>query len=452
MGRFLKTLALFAAILATAAAISQPSRAQQRPLNYIRDTEIENTIRVYVAPLFEAASLDPRSVRITLIQDDRLNAFVSGGQNVFINTGLLISADDPEQVMGVIAHELGHITGGHIARFEQNLKSANMQSIAAMVLGVPIALATGRADAAAAAMALGAQIGQRSLLQYSREMEQSADQAAITFLADAGLSPKGLDQFMEKLHAQDRLYSAGANPYTRTHPLTEDRIKFLENAVKQSPIKHDRISPALISMHARMQAKLIGYLYGESDTLSRYPLSDTSDPAVYARAIAYMRSNKTDKALEEIHLLLKRNPGDPFYLEAEGDILRNAGKLREALVPYRASIEKLPWAALIRTSLAQVIIEINDDSLQDEALENLKQALRYEPWMTRSWRLLATIYGRKGDFGQAYLAQAEEAIRQGAKGEAAGYSKKAMEILPKDSPSWVRAQDISVQATKPDGQ
>ncbi|MDF1750748.1 MAG: M48 family metalloprotease [Alphaproteobacteria bacterium] len=422
-----------------------PALAQGRDISFIRDTEIENTIRFYLQRIFEAAGVDASSIQIHLINDSRLNAFVAGGQRIFINTGLLITADEPGEVIGVLAHELGHITGGHLSKFKGSLENAQAAAIAGMLLGLGAALATGDGKVAAAGAALGQQVGERSILSYSRANEQAADQAAMTFLDEAGISAKGMLDFMHVLQNQDRLYSAGANPYTRTHPLTEDRIDFVQNHVDTSPVSKAKLPPEYMAVHQRMRAKLEAYLTPQ-DAIRDYPVSDTSVPAHYARSIAYMELFKLDDSLKEIDTLLAESPKDPFFLETKGDILKRTGKLPEAAEEYRAAVNILPWAALIRTTLGETLLQIGGDANVQEALDNANIALSYEPDMIRAWNVKGQAHQYRGETGMVLLTQAEVAHRQGDKEQAKSLATRAMDALPKDSASWIQAQDIIYRA------
>lgn len=421
------------------------AHAQGRDIIFIRDTEIENTIRYYLQPIYDAAGVDASTVKIHLIRDDRLNAFVANGQRIFVHTGLLMKADKPEQVIGVLAHELGHITGGHLSQFKENIENAQAQAIAGMLIGIGAALATGESQAAAAGTALGRQLGERSFLQYTRANEQAADQAAVTYLDAAGISSIGLKEFMELLHQQDRLYSEGANPYTRTHPLSADRITFLENHVANSAATANELHYTYPLVHGRMKAKLVGYL-SPQQTIANFPMSDTSAAARYARSIAFMEMARTEEALVDIDALLEASPEDPFYWETKGDIFRRAGRLSDAAEAYREAIRILPWAALIRTSLAQVLIEQNSPDLLQEALENATVAVGYEPDLMRAWTLKGTAHQRRGEIGMVALTQAEVALRRNQKDIAARHAERAMELLPEGSASWLQAQDISYRA------
>lgn len=436
------TLVTLAFGLATQAA------AQARKFSYIRDTEIENAIRYYSAPIFKVAGLDVQAVRIHLVNDDRLNAFVAGGQQIFINTGLLMEADHAGQVIGVLAHETGHITGGHLAQFDENIQNAQAQSLAAMIIGVPLGLVTGRGDVASAAISLGQHVGERSLLKFTRTMEQSADQAAVKYLDGAGISSKGMVEFFETLKKNEAIYSAQQNPYTRTHPLTQDRITFVEHHLEVSRYSDKPLPESFKLIHDRVRAKLRGYMLEPRKVETYYPASDTSVPARYARAINLMRQHKTDAALSAVDRLLEESPKDPFFYELKGDILFDDGQMQPAIDTYKKTLEILPWAALIRQAVARAHIEIGGEDHLNKAVENLNEAIRYEPWATFNWRLLTTAYGRLGDRGNTALAQAEEAIRSNKTSKAKVHAKRAMDLLPHGSAGWLRAQDIEFQTRK----
>ncbi len=418
-----------------------PAAVQAKGLRFIRDTEIENTIRAYSTPIFLAAGLDPQAVDVYLIDDPRLNAFVAGGQNMFLHTGLLLRAETPLQVMGVIAHETGHITGGHIVSRSEEVKKTTAALIASYVLGIGTAIATGRGDAGAAIISGGQGAAVSSLLAYTRGQEAAADQAAIKLLEVSGYSPRGLLEFFEILGDQEALLSSSQDPYIRTHPLTQDRITSLRAAVAQSRYA-DKPAPAkMVAMHERMRAKLLGYLTPQK-ALRKYPDDDVSVPARYARAIAYLERGEMDAAEQEADSLVKEFPEDPYFHELKGDILFHAGRVAEARPSYVKAVEILPDAPLLRRALAHVQMEMNQPEMDKEAVEHLKFVTQREPRNVTGWRLLAGVQGRLGDKGMSTLAQAEAALAMNNPREAKGFAQRALKLLPEYSPGWLRAQDI----------
>lgn len=428
-------------VLIVVAALLVPATVQAKGLRFIRDTEIENTVRAYSTPIFLAAGLNPQAVDVYLIDDPRLNAFVAGGQNMFLHTGLLLRAETPLQVMGVIAHETGHITGGHIVSRSEEVKKTTAALIASYVLGIGTAIATGRGDAGVAVIQGGQGAAVASLLAYTRGQEAAADQAAIKLLEVSGYSPRGLLEFFEILGGQEALLSSRQDPYLRTHPLTQDRITSLRAAVAQSRFADTPAPDNLVAMHERMRAKLLGYLTPEK-ALRKYSDNDGSLPARYARAIAYLERGEMAAAEAEVDSLIEEFPEDPYFHELKGDILFHGGRVAEARPSYLKAVELLPDAPLIRRALAHVQMEMNQPEMDKQALEHLKFVTQREPRNVTGWRLLAGVQGRLGDKGMSTLAQAEAALAMNKPKEAKGFAQRALKLLPEYSPGWLRAQDI----------
>jgi predicted Zn-dependent protease len=429
-----------AALLVAAVVVVSPSRAQG--LSIIRDAEIENTIRLYATPLFRAAGLNPSDILIHLINDRSLNAFVAGGQRLFINTGLLLQSKHAGQVIGVIAHETGHISGGHLARLEDELKKASAQQILALLLGGAAGIGTGRGDVAGAVILGGSSATLRGFLQFSRTQESSADAAAMTFLDRSGLSAKGLLEFFEILGAQELLSVDRQDPYLRTHPLTRERIAALRDHVARSPYTNAPLSPDIEARYRRMKAKLLGFLLPLGHTLQQYPETDTSLEGRYARAVAYYRVPDLNRALALIDGLITDFPNDPYFHELKGQMLFENGRGGEAVGPYQTAVRLLPDSALLRGDLARVQIETNDPSLLEPAIANLRVALRADSTSPFNWRQLAIAYGRKGDMAQSSLALAEEALLVNKPAEARYHAGRAEQLFPRGSPGWLQAQDI----------
>ena len=431
-------------------ATLHPIGAGEDRIRLIRDAEVEDTIRVFATPLFNAAGLDPEAVNVYLINDNRLNAFVAGGMNIFVNTGLLMRSKSPLQVMGVIAHETGHISGGHLARTQDALRAATIESIIAYVLGAAAAVATGQGEAAGAIISGGQNVAQGSLLQYSRTQESAADQAGMSYLERAGFSARGLLEFFEILQGEEVLLSQNQNPYIRTHPLTTARVNSLRHFLSTSRFA-DAAPPAdFVERFQRMRAKLVGFLEPLPRVLQRYPNSDQSLAARYARAIAYYRASDLAKALPLVDALIGEHPDDPYFQELKGQILFENGRIAEAVPLYARSVELDPKSALLRMGLAQAQLELEQPELLRPALANLEEVVRREPRNSFGWRLLGIAYGRDGQLGMAALALAESALARGDRPEARYQSERAVRQLAENTPAWLRAQDI-LRAAKDEG-
>jgi predicted Zn-dependent protease len=445
-----RILAVAFAAVAMVGMSAAPAEAQQqqRRLQFIRDAEIEHIIRTYAEPIFEVSGINGDSVEIALVKDSSLNAFVAGGMNLFIHTGLLLESESPGELIGVIAHEIGHIAGGHLIRSQEAMEGASAQAILSALLGLGAALATGEAGAGAAILGGGTEMARRSYLAYSRAQESTADQAALGYMDQAGISARGLLNFLEKLGNQDLRPTDRQDAFVRTHPLTLDRIESVRYHVEHSRVSDKPLPASYDDMHARMRAKLLGFVQPQI-ALQRFRESDTALPARYGRAIALYQRGDIKQALPMIDQLIKEEPDNPFFHELKGQVLLENSRVAEAIPPYRRSVELLPDSALLRSSLAHALIESNDDRVLDEALRNLKVAAEEEPRTPFTWRLIATVYGRQNQQGMLSYALAEEAMGRGDRGVARFHAEKAERELPTGSPGWIRAQDIRTATDRP---
>ena len=423
------------------------AQAQQKR-SFIRDAEVENTIRDFGAPIFQAAGLDPAAIRILLINDPSLNAFVAGGQNIFFHTGLIVRSENPGQLIGVMAHETGHIAGGHLIRNSDAMSNASTEAILAMLLAGAAGAVAKRGDAAGAIMMGGNEMAMRSLLAFSRSQEQQADQMAMRFLDDTHESAKGLLEFFEILGDQEILVSARQDPYVRTHPLTRDRVAFVREHVERSSYTGNPWPPEWIEAHRRIKAKLFAFLEPPVKTLLRYKDSDTSLEARYARAVALYRKPDLDGALTMIDALIKDRPKDPYFWELKGQMLFENARVAESVAPYKKAVALLPDSALLRLGLGQSEIEAEDPALLADAENNLSIAVRLEPEDRFAWQQLAIAFGRDDKEGMASYALAEHFLLAGKLSEANYHANKAEQLLGKQGAIWMRLQDIKEQASQ----
>ncbi|HEX4849053.1 MAG TPA: M48 family metalloprotease [Novosphingobium sp.] len=431
-----------AALLALVLSV-QPALAQ----SILRDAETELLLRDMAAPLVTAAGLDPRNVDLVLVNHPSINAFVAGGQIIFLHSGLINEAGSALEVQGVIAHELGHITGGHIIN-DSGSRAATGISILSMILG-GIAAAAGSGDAAMGVIMAGQQAALGKYLAFNRGQEASADAAGAQYLSKAGLSGRGSIQFFKRLqnlemrHGWTRTYDS---QFYRTHPLTSDRIATLEDTYRADPAWNAPSDPVLEARFQRAKAKLFGYLAEPKDTLRVYPETMTSIPARYARAYAWHKDARLDKALAEADALLALAPDDPFFLELKGQILLESGRPREALAPLRRATELSGFQPLIATTFGHALVATEDPAQLDEAERVLKAAVSRDRENPFAWYQLGVIYGMKGDIPRAQLASAEQQIMQLNYLQALRSAETAQAGLPQGSADWIRAGDIAMQA------
>ncbi len=425
------------ALLMPPAAI-RPASAQGIP-SVIRDTEIEEIIGQWSEPILAAADMSRGSVKVIIVQSSQLNAFVAGGANIFIYTGLIERTDNPGELIGVFAHELGHITGGHLIRARAAMERASVESILGMVLGIGAAVASGNGAAASAIMSGATNIAQRNYLTHSRVNESAADQAAISFLARAEMDPAGLASFLQKLESEELLPASQQSEYVRTHPLTSNRVEAVENAGRSSVFLNKGWPDSWREQHIRMKAKLLAFL-NPGQVAWAFSDSDQSIPARYARAIAAYRQNNVDTAIDLTKALIESEPQNPYFYELLGQMQVEFGRVKDGIAPYRKAVELKPSAPLIRIAYAHALLE-GGGSL-DEARDNLERALKDEPNSSRAHRLLATIYGRQGREDIAKLHLAEEALLQRKFDYAKQQAEGALQTLPQGSREYVKARDI----------
>lgn len=409
----------------------------------IRDTEIEGAIKSWSADVINAAGMTPDQVNIILIQNQDLNAFVAGGSNIFIYTGLIEKTENPGELVGVIAHELGHIAGGHLSRTSEAMSKASFEAIVATLLGVGAAIATGDGGAAAAGVQIGQATAMNKFLAYSRVQESSADQAGFRFLDNAGVNPTGLVTFLEKLSSQELLPASQQSAFARSHPLSRDRIEALEARLPNARNRNTEAPASWNEQHARMKAKLMSFITPQQ-VVYAYPERNQSIAGQYARTIAAYRTNKVDAALRGADKLISAEPKNPYFHEIKGQMLFDFGRTKEAAASYQRAIELAPQSGLIRTALAQSLIESSGKNKAglETAISHLKRAQQDEPRSSQVKRLLATAYGRLGQEPQARVYLAEEALLQGRTREARSMANSAMKLLPAGSPELQRARDV----------
>ncbi len=415
---------------------------QSRGPSFVRDAETEAIIRRIALPIFEAAGLSPGAVQVFLINDRQINAFVAGGQRIFIFTGLLLRAQTLNQVAGVLAHETGHIAGGHLVRSEEAIRQATALQIAGLLLGIAAAAAGG--GGAGMGLVMGGQsMAQRSFLAFSRTQESSADQAAIGFLGKAGESPEGLVQFLKILGTEESVMVGRQDPYLRSHPVSADRIAALESRVALGRARDPARDKALNDEFLRVQAKLFAFTEPLTQTLRRYPATDLSVPARYARAVAYYRVADLNRALPEIDGLLKDEPQNPYFLELKGQMLLESGRINEAEPPLTEAVRLAPTEPLLQLMLGQILVEKGDTLDLGRAVDVLKQVTAREPENPDAWRLLSQAYGRQDKIGEASAAAAEWYYQSGDNKGAKLQADRAIRLLPEGSPGWMRANDIA---------
>jgi predicted Zn-dependent protease len=443
-----KAIAMLTAV--AVACSSLPVRAQDGGLPIIRDAEIEQLLRDYSAPVLSAAGLTKQNIHPVIISDRSFNAFVIDAKHIFVNAGALMDSKTPNQIIGVLAHETGHIAGGHLSKMRAELANAQTAAIIAMLLGVGAAVAGARSGGASsgvgnatmAAIMAPQSAMMYSILSYQRQQEEQADKAGVKFLTASGQSAKGMYETFKRF-ADDELFRAqGSNPYMRSHPMSKERVAALTEVARSSPYWDKTDPPELQQRHDLMRAKLNGYL-DRPDTLLRiYPLSDQSLPARYARAISAYRYGNVRAAIVQMDGLIQSMPNNPYFYELKGQALLESGHPAEAVGPLRQAVSLAPNPTLIQVMLGQALIGTNSPAAAGEAINYLQNAIVRDPDIPDAYMQLAMAYGRKGDMAQADLASAQAAFSKGDFRTARQLAKRAKEHFPVGAPGWVKADDI----------
>ncbi len=437
----LMRLVMMALVLAV--SVTTPVVAADSEPSSLRDAETELLFREMGAPLFRAADLSPDSVRIVLLNDPEINAFVASGQTVYIQSGLLLAADNVNQLQGVVAHELGHVAGGHSIRLQQGIGTATGITVATMILGA-IAVAAGAGDAGMGIMMAGQRAALGKLLAFTRAQESSADAAGAAYLSRAGISGKGMLAFFGKLQNQEyRLAIYETESYDRTHPLSTERIQALETKLKADAAWNRPVDPKLEEQFQRVKAKLYGFVNAKQAVI-KYPESDTSVPGHYARAYAYHVSGYPQKAVAEADALLAIDPHDPFFLELKGQILLESGRAADAIAPLREATERSGDSPLIASMLGHALIATEKRENFIEAKQVLKSAVNRDNENPFAWYQLGVIYNQEGDAARAALATAERNNLEGKPKLALASAEAAMKGIAAGTPDYLRAQDIAM--------
>ena len=437
---------------AVALAVSgQPAFAQPKPpggLPVIRDSEIEQLLRDYTAPILRAAGLTQQNVQVVLINERIFNAFVMDGRRIFVNVGALYDSKTPNEIIGVLAHETGHLAGGHLSRLREQYANAQTAAIIALLLGVG-AVAAGAATGSRNVGAIGTaaiqapqEMIRRSLLSYQRAQEEAADRAGVKFLNATQQSAKGMQATFKRFADDTMMISSRVDPYQQSHPMPRERVAALEELVKTNPY-WDKVDPPELQLrHDMMRAKLAGFLERPDSVARRYPPTDTSVPARYARAISAYRFAGVANAAAQIDALIATQPNNPYFHELKGQALLEGARPAEAIAPLRRAAALAPNATLIRIMLGQALVAAGENRYADEAIALLKVAMQREPDAPDVYSQLAMAFARKGDLAEADLASSQAALAKGDMKTARELAARAKTRFPTGSPGWVKADDI----------
>ncbi len=425
-------------------ALTPPASAQA--LDLLQDTETERLLRSYEDPILTVAGIDPVAVKMYIVNDTSLNAFVAEGQNIFVNAGLFIQLENPNELTGVLAHETGHMAAGHLTRGTAAIAKAEIPMLLSMVVGLAAAVA-GAGEAGMIIMGMGQSVAEAQYLQFSRAQEGTADQMGQRFLRLTHQSGLGMVHIFNRMANKSARAGIDESKFASDHPADRDRVALMEDEANASPYRDVPDSPESIHAFQMVRAKVVGYLLPARDVFYRYPLSDTSEPARYARAMVYMRTPNLPRALSEINSLIKDEPKNPYFYEVLGNILVSMGQPEKGIVPFQRSVDLMPDAPELRALLAQAQIATEKLPLEKVGIDNLKISLQQDNDQPFAWYLMAQAYSDLKNEPMANLATAERYYTIGALQPAAIFAVRARQALAKGSPDWERANDIVTVAS-----
>jgi predicted Zn-dependent protease len=444
------TAAVVAAALALGPAVPvAPVRAEQgKGPALLRDTETEQLLREYTRPILRVAGLEKQNIQMVIINDGTFNAFVADGRRIFVNYGAILKSETPNQLIGVLAHETGHLAGGHLSKLRERLAQAQTQMIIAMLLGAGAIVAgasrnsTGVANAGAAAIAGPQEMIRRSLLSYQRQQEESADRAGVKFLTATGQSAKGMYETFKRFTDESLFAARGADPYLQSHPMPADRVAALQEFARSSPYWDKMDDPALQLRHDMVRAKISAFMERQDTVYRRFPLSNSTLPARYARAITTYLHGDLNNALAQIDGLIQAQPNNPYFHELRGQALLEGGKPSEAIAPLHKALQFSNNAPLIEMLLGQALVATDNKAYTDEAIAILRAAVVRETEAPLGYSQLAMAYGRKGNYAEADLASAQAAYLRGDNKTARELASRAKTRFAVGTPGWVKADDI----------
>ena len=445
----LKLTALMTAVALAVAPMAAMAQQNKGP-PVLRDTETEQLLREYTRPILRAAGLEKQNIQMVIINQGVFNAFVADGRRIFVNYGAIMQSETPNQIIGVMAHETGHLAGGHLAKMREQMAQAQTQMIIAMLLGAGAMVAgaqggggnSGLANAGAAMFSAPGEIIRRNLLSYVRQQEENADKAGVKFLNATGQSARGMYETFKRFTDESLFAARGSDPYVQSHPMPAQRVAALEELARSSPYWDKKDDPALQLRHDMVRAKISAFMERQETVYRRYPLSNNSLPARYAHAISTYLHGDLRSALAQIDALIQQQPNNPYFYEVRGQALLEGGKPQEAIAPLRKAVALSNNSPLIEMLLGQALVATGNNAYTDEAIAILRAAVARETEAPIGYMQLAMAYGRKGDYAQADLASAQAAYLRGDNKTARDLASRAKTRFAIGTPGWVKADDI----------
>jgi predicted Zn-dependent protease len=436
-----RKLAAASCVAAAILSAAEPAFAQSNSGYALRDTETEEMLKSYEIPLARAAGLEIGAMHVYLAPDTDVNAFATYPEDIFICAGILLWLHKPNELVGVMAHETGHLAAGHLSRGEYGMKKAMIPMLLSMVAGVA-AMIAGAGEVGLAIMGIGQAYAMGQMAAFTRVQESTADQIGARLLLATHQSPMGMYQTFQRFADEEARGAYKMDKFAVDHPSGQDRVFDLNEVVEASPYREVQDSPQSLHTFQMVQAKLAGFILPVKEALDRYPESDKSEPARYARSMIFLRAPRLQQALAEINSLIAEEPANPYFYEVRGQIYMSMAKPSQAIPDYQRSVDLRPGAPQLRLALATAQLATESTALAPDALKNLRAASLVENDDPTTWYETAQAYSMMNNEPMANLAIAEQWYNLGDMRKALVFATRARGKLPQGTSDWEQAQDI----------
>ena len=386
----------------------------------IRDAEIEYFLYKVILTVSDGYFRNTQPFQPVLISNNEYNAFVTGSNKIFINTGLINKSKSINEIQGVLAHEIGHLILNHSSSRSINTSNLSKYSKFATIAGIALS-AGGKLDSnSALGLILGTQdIAIKSAFQFSRIQEQQADKYALDTFRKKKISLTGLENLLLRLSQREVSTNNSVVGYYRSHPFSKQRLEQLKKYKSSNYISNKNnediyINNFNISLDY-IKNKIRAYGSDPFEILNKKDNNNNIFFANYSRIIAYKKTGEYEPAIDTLKVLQNKYPDYPFYYELAGDIYFSKGSYNKSIREYKKALnnlnEKYIYADdLIKFSLVKSYLQTNKAQDLKESIQILEQMLHNSPKWKLLWRLLAKSSGKLGQKGITYIALAEESL------------------------------------------
>lgn len=338
---------------------------QLRSFNFfLEDAELTWYLRGVGARLANHSGHSPDSFRFYVVRDKQINAFALPGGYIGVNAGLILASESEDELAGVVAHEIAHVTQRHIARQIEASSRFNLTTAAALLIAVLAGASD--PDVIQAALSVGLATSAQQRINFTRSHEMEADRVGIKTLAEAGYDPRGMAGFFQKMEERSRLYGTGLPEILRTHPVSNTRISEALSRISQysdRPITSEKLNQEYRIMRARLRVLTASESSAAVDYF-KAGSRDNSDPETtdeqvraYGLALAMYRSGRFDESIDILTELADEKPDVVHYQIALAESLLAKGRSQPAMAIYDRSRLRFPDYIPLTLAYAEALIQ-----------------------------------------------------------------------------------------------